>query len=318
VLELMKHQPGIASAAAATSAPLMGLPELRKVTRDEGTAAVDAEAIRISPGFFETLGVPVRAGRSLAATDTEALRVVVVSDALARRLLSTPLGIGERIRFDGAAYTVIGIAGDYRRYPLSVPPPALYLPLMQDSAGATRMQFVLRTPIAAGPLFEALRRDVRRVGAGHVVTSTLALDQVIAIGASELLAGTAPFVPLITISLALTAAGIYAVLAFAVARRSKELALRIAIGATAADVLGLVTRHSASLVLIGSTLGIAVTFVLSRVVRAMGGAGSFLDTPALPAFLVPALIVVVVSVAATWIPSRRALRLDPATLLRVD
>lgn len=319
VLELMKRQPGVADVAAATSAPMMGAPpDLRMVTRDEGAAAVEAEAIRVSPDFFETLGVPVQAGRSFAVTDTEALRVAMVNETLARRLLSTPLAIGERVRFDGAAYTVIGIVGDYRRYPLSVPPPSLYLPLRPDATAATRMQFVLRTPIAAGPLFETLRRDVRRGGAGNLVTSTLAVDQVISIGAAEILAGTAPFVPLITIGLALTAAGIYAVLAFAVARRSKELALRIAIGASATDVLGLVTRHSASLVVIGSTLGIAITFALSRVVRAMGGAGSFLDTPAWPAFLVPALIVAAVSVLATWIPSRRALRLDPATLLRVD
>ena len=86
-----------------------------------------------------------------------------------------------------------------------------------------------RTPIAAGPLFETLRRDVRRGGTGNLVTSTLAVEQVISVGAAEILAGTAPFVPLIIIGLALTAAGIYAVLAFAVARRSKELALRIAI-----------------------------------------------------------------------------------------
>ena len=208
VLELMKRQPGVGSVAAATTAPMMGAPpDLRMVTRDEGAAAAEAEAIRVSPGFFETLGVPVLAGRSFAATDTEAVRVAMVSEALARRLLSTPIAIGERVRFDGAAYTVIGIVGDYRRFPLSVPPPALYLSLRPDAAAATHMQFVMRTPIAAGPLFETLRRDVRRGGAGNLVTSTLAVDQVISVGAAEILAGTAPFVPLITIGLVLTAAG---------------------------------------------------------------------------------------------------------------
>jgi ABC-type antimicrobial peptide transport system permease subunit len=177
---------------------------------------------------------------------------------------------------------------------------------------------MLRAPIAAGPLLEALRRDVRRVGTGHTVATTLVLDQVIAIGGSEILAGTYPLVPLIAIGLMLTAAGVYAVLAFAVTRRSKELALRIAIGATARDILRVVTAHSIWLVGAGTTIGIAVTFALSRVVRAVGGAGSFLDTPTWPAFLVPALIIAVVSALATWIPSRRALRLDPAALLRVD
>ena len=263
--------------------------------------------------------IPFLAGRPFAGADaTKAPTVAIVNESLASRLLPGRSAVGAHVRLDGAIYTVIGVVGDYRRFPLSLSPPALYLPLVPDGAGATRLQFMLRAPIAASPLLEALRREVRRVGTGHTVTSTLVLDQVIAIGGSEILAGTYPLVPLIAIGLMLTAAGVYAVLAFAVTRRSKELALRIAIGATARDILRVVTAHSVWLVVAGTTIGIAVTFALSRVVRAVGGGGSFLDTPAWPAFLVPALIVAVVSALATWIPSRRALRLDPATLLRVD
>jgi ABC-type lipoprotein release transport system permease subunit len=92
----------------------------------------------------------------------------------------------------------------------------------------------------------------------------------------------------------------------------------MAIGATTLDLLRAVTGHSIRLLVVGTSLGIATTFALSRVVRAMGGAGSFLDTPAWPAFIIPAAIIAVVSALATWVPSRRALRLDPATLLRVD
>jgi hypothetical protein len=290
------------------------------VSLDGGDAVpVQSEPVRISQTFFATIGVPVRAGRPFAGTDaTKVPTVAIVNETLAGRLLPGRSAVDARVRVDGAVYTVIGVAGDYRRFPLSLTPPALYLPLAVDGAGATRLQFMLRAPIAAGPLLEALRRDVQRVATGHTVTTTLVLDQVIATGGSEILAGTYPLVPLIAIGLMLSATGVYAVLAFAVTRRSKELALRIAIGATARDVLRVVAAHSVWLVGAGTTLGVAVTFGLSRVVRAVGGAGSFLDTPAWPAFLVPALIIAVVSALATWIPSRRALRLDPATLLRVD
>jgi putative ABC transport system permease protein len=320
ILDLMNGQPGVTSAAAATSAPMMGAPDLRGVSLDgDDATAVQSEPLRVSPTFFATIGVPLRAGRPFAGADaTKAPTVAIVNETLARRLLPGRSAVGAHARLDGAIYTVIGVVGDYRRFPLSLSPPALYLPLAPDGAGATRLQFMLRAPIAAGPLLEALRRDVRRVGTGHTVATTLVLDQVIAIGGSEILAGTYPLVPLIAIGLMLTAAGVYAVLAFAVTRRSKELALRIAIGATARDILRVVTAHSIWLVGAGTTIGIAVTFALSRVVRAVGGAGSFLDTPTWPAFLVPALIIAVVSALATWIPSRRALRLDPAALLRVD
>ena len=91
-----------------------------------------------------------------------------------------------------------------------------------------------------------------------------------------------PLVPLITIGLLLTVSGIYAVLAFAVARRSKEFALRTALGASGLDVVQLVAAHSLRLITIGSVLGVAATFALTRVVRANGGAGSFFDTPGWP------------------------------------
>jgi ABC-type antimicrobial peptide transport system permease subunit len=105
------------------------------------------------------------------------------------------------------------------------------------------------------------------------------------------------------------------VLAFAITRRSRELAVRVAIGATARDLVRLVTEHSLRLVAAGTILGVGLTFALSRIVRASGGAGSIYDPP-WPAFVVPILIVAVIGALATWIPSRRALKINPAVLLR--
>jgi len=112
-------------------------------------------------------------------------------------------------------------------------------------------------------------------------------------------------------------AGIYGVLAFAVARRSKELAVRVAIGATGRDLVRFVTGHSLRLVALGAAGGVGATFVLARMVRAGGGGGSMFDAN-WPAFLIPALIIVVVGGLATWIPSRRALKINPSTLLRTS
>ena len=121
--------------------------------------------------------------------------------------------------------------------------------------------------------------------------------------------------PLISIGVLLTAAGIYGVLAFAVARRSRELAVRVAMGADRHDLVRLVTLHTLRLVGIGVFLGLGVTFILSRIMRASGGAGSVFD-PMPIAFIVPALMIAVLGVAAAWLPARRASAIDPVVLLR--
>ena len=117
-----------------------------------------------------------------------------------------------------------------------------------------------------------------------------------------------------SIGLLLTAAGIYGVLAFAVTRRARELAVRLAIGATDRDVIRLITTHTSRLVGTGALIGVAITFALSRVVRAGGGAGSLYD-PAPIAFLVPVVILIAIGFLASWIPSRRALKINPAIVL---
>jgi len=119
------------------------------------------------------------------------------------------------------------------------------------------------------------------------------------------------------IGMLLTSSGIYGVLAFAVTRRSRELAVRVAIGASRRDQIAFVALHSLRLLGLGSALGVALTFGLSRIVRAAGGAGSLYDPP-WPAFVLPILVVLVVGAIATWLPTRRALRISPSLLLRTN
>jgi putative ABC transport system permease protein len=133
----------------------------------------------------------------------------------------------------------------------------------------------------------------------------------------EMMLGTAPFFPLIAIGMLLTAAGIYGVLAFAITRREREIAVRVAIGATRTNQMQLVALHSLRLLGIGVTSGVGITFALSRVVRAVGGGGSLYDPP-WPAFVIPVLIVLLVGAIATWVPTRRALRINPALLLKAN
>jgi predicted permease len=323
ILASLTSSPDIAAAAAATSAPFgggTGLAGPRPVALDAGGAGtVTATRSSVSPAFFATLGVPMRAGRTFVDTDRSTrATVAIVNESLANRLFPGQRAIGNHIWLDQAGYEVVGVVADYLSFPLSRPSPAVFLALAADGGGATRLIFVLRAPGAQGPLAATLRRDIPRVGRGTLVAGTTNVDEVLAIGGQEMLAATYPLVPLIAIGIALTAVGIYAVLAFTIERRSKELAVRLALGATARDIVGIVAALTVRLIAGGSVLGLGTTFALSRIVRATGGAGSFLDTPAWPAFVFPALILAAVGALATWIPAQCALRIQPAVLLRVD
>jgi hypothetical protein len=161
---------------------------------------------------------------------------------------------------------------------------------------------VLGINAEAGQLFTASTRQTTGVVLSHRLWQ-------------RLFDGTAPLIPLIAIGMRLTTAGLYGVLAFAIARRSRELAVRIAIGATGRNIIGLVSAQSLRPVSVGTALGVAVMFALRQVVRANGAAGSPFD-PSWPAFAIPVLIVAAIGALATWVPSRRALKIDPASLLR--
>jgi putative ABC transport system permease protein len=317
-LETIRRLPGIAGVAGATAAPFSAAAGRERVASDAGGSnALLAEPATVSGDFFATLGVPMRAGRSFSSQDSPAARIAVVSESLAARLFPGASAVGQRLWIAGAPHDIVGVVADYAHNPAlaAIAHPRVFLPLATDAKNVRRLAFIIRAVSDPGPLVQPVRRQVPEASPGTIVTSAHTFDGIREAGSREVLVGTAPLVPLIAIGTLLTTAGIYGVLAFAITRRSRELAVRMAIGATAGDVVRLVTAHTIRLVGIGAALGIAVTFGLARVVRASGGAGSIWDPP-LHVFVWPVVAVIVIGAIATWVPSRRALRINPAVLLR--
>jgi ABC-type antimicrobial peptide transport system permease subunit len=195
--------------------------------------------------------------------------------------------------------------------------PILFLPLMPGAPETRQLQFVIRAAGDPGALPNVVRREITAAAPAAGITSTYTLDAIIAAGAQEILASTYPLIPLIAIGMLLTAAGIYGVLAFAITRRSRELAVRVAIGASRGDLVRLVSAHSARLLMTGTAIGVGVTFGLTRLVRAAGGGCSIWDA-GWQSFLAPVAIIAVVGAIATWLPSRRVLKIDPAMLMRMN
>ena len=318
ILDVLKRTPGIAGAAASTTVPYLASGPFQRVSADaSGSQATRVERGSIGPEFFDTLGVPMRAGRGFTSQDSAATRTAIVNETLARQLFSTRDPVGQRVWIGETAYEVVGVVADYQNTTLQPPDRAakLYLPLAITRGEAKRMEFLIRSTGDPAPTLRGLRRQIRDAAPGTIVVNAFTLDQIIAIAGQEMLVGTAPLFPLIATGMLLTAAGLYGVLAFAITRRSRELAVRVAIGATGRDIVRLVTAHSLRLVVLGTCFGTGATFALTRVARATGGGGSVFD-PGWAAFAVPVLIILVIGVLATWIPSRRALRINPAILLR--
>jgi putative ABC transport system permease protein len=315
IIEVARGLPGVESVSPSTAIPLGGSGErVRVAIAANGDGAVVTERGTIGPTFFPTLGVSLRAGRPFADGEPSTARTAIVNEALARRLFRGRDAVGSQVWIGNVSYDVIGLVADYANNPFHEPDasPRIFMPL--PAHAPQRMTFLVRAADPNG-LVQTLRRELRAAAVGNQVTYAYPLDEVRHVSGQEVLVGTAPLVPLIVIGVLLTTAGIYGVLAFAVARRSRELAVRVAIGASSHDLIRLVTMHTLRLVGTGLAIGIGLTFGLGRLVRASGGAGSMFD-PTLAAFVVPIGVITVIAVFATWFPARRAASIDPVKMLR--
>jgi predicted permease len=314
VVARMSGLPGAVSAAASTSVPLGSTGPQQRIAIDAtGSNGAAAERAVVGPGFFATLGVPLRAGRDFAADERTAdARSVLVSEALASRLWPGLDAVGRDLWIEGQAHTVVGVVAAYASRTLQPARPVFYLPLVE--ACPTDMSFVIRAEGRPGLLREAVRREIVALASGHVVSGALTLQEIMQVGGKELFITTLPLAPLASIAMLLTAAGVYGVLAFAVSRRAHELAVRVAIGAGRTDVVRLVAGHSLRVVFAGLAGGIGTTLALTRLTQ---GTGGVFDSPGWAAFVVPALVVLVVAALATWVPLRRAVGIDPVRVLRM-
>jgi putative ABC transport system permease protein len=319
VLRVASRLPGVAAAAASTSVPFAARGETIRVSAAaEGSVSIPVERAEIRGPFFAALGVPIVAGRTFADGEAPAARAIVVNEALARRLFADRHALGATVWISSVPYDVVGVAADYAGNPFRVAAdePRVFVPLAGDAA-PRELQVIVRAAGDPAPLVQLLRREVSQALPSTAVSSAETFTGIIRIGGHEIMVATAPLLPLISIGMLLTMAGIYGVLAFAVSRRARELAVRVAVGAAPRDLILVVARHTLRLVAPGAGIGLAATFGLSRLVRAGGGAGSIWD-PTFQAFAIPVAAIVVIGLIATWLPARRAAGADPATLLRAD
>ncbi|HJU43850.1 MAG TPA: ABC transporter permease [Vicinamibacterales bacterium] len=320
ILERLRGLPGVASAEVTTAVPFLAVGLRRNVAADPSTSVpITARSGSIGPAYFATLDVPMRAGRAFSETDMAGSEpVAIVNDVLAGQLWPAALrepgaAIGKQVFIERRPHVVVGVVTGYSVTAIQPPRPMVFTPFAQLQPPPTQVQFMIRAGGDAAALTQTVRREIVAMGGRATVSGVTTVEQIKRIIGQEILVGTFPLFPLIGTGLLLTAAGIYGVLAFAVSRRATELAVRMAVGATGRDLLGLVAAHSVRMLGVGSGIGIALTYALTRIAQGRGGV---FDSPGWQAFIVPMLLIAAIGTIATVIPMRRALKINPSSLLR--
>ena len=289
----------------------LGIPEL--------TGSVRFDVNAIGPAFFGTLGVPLVAGREfteLEAQGSAAAPVVVLNRALARRLFAAADPLGRSVRLDGASgpvSTVVGIVPDLPMRSLrDRGTPCAYVPA--PLAVTSTPVLVVRAAAGASPL-PAIERLARERSADVATSSPVALEQYFGDALASARMTVWLLVAFAVLALTFAALGLYGLLAHAVARRTREIGVRMALGAEPGAIVRLVATGSLRLLGAGLMLGAIAAFVLAR-----GTAAMLYGVPALDpvTWLTAAAVLAAVSLAATSWPARRAARVRPAEALRHD
>ena len=318
--------PGVTDAAVVRQLPLKGLSwssgfavQGREVT--DASQAVDVVHRDVSPDYFRTMRVPVLRGRPFSDADRiDAPPVVIVNESLARTMFPGADPVGQRISFDrepdstSAWYTVVGVVGDeHQASPAEAPKMEVFAPAHQeDSPGMTLVARTDGDPAALAPL---IRRVVGELDPQLAIRSSETLNEVAArsVGMQRFLMTLLVVFALVGVTLAVV--GVYGVLAQVVRQRTREMGIRIALGASTGDVQWMVVRHGLRLAGTGLVIGAAVALFATRAVR-----GLLYGVPATdPAsFAAAAAVLGLTVLAAAWLPARRASRADPAVALRAE
>ena len=305
--------PGVLSSAAVSTLPLTGESEgWGLATEDRPDRWVDSRARAITPEYFGTLGIRLRSGRVFTANDRGDPRVVIVSATAAKRLwpgVANP--IGRRFKTK-PPMTVVGVVDDTRASGMDAEVrPYLYVPFWQFSPE----EFALAVRSAADPaaLTAAVKSEIWRLDKDQPITHVAVMRQLVADSIAPRRFQAVLMGLFAGFALLLASVGIYGVVAYSVAQRTHEIGIRMALGASRADILAGVLFRAVALALTGAALGLAAAYELTPLLRSLLYGVSAIEPSV---FAASALLLVAVAALAGLIPALRAARVDPMVCLR--
>lgn len=325
LLARLRALPGAASAAAVLLRPLEGEVgwdltfTAEGQTQEEHLANPKVSYETVTPGYFETMGIPLVAGRDFTLQDrADGLPVAILSEGLARRLWPRGDAVGKRIKDYGPGdpspwKTVVGVVGDVRYRSLAAPSLDYYVPYTQSDLAPIHV--VLRTSGDPRALASALEREVWALDRNQPVARITTMEERVGsvLAQPRLLASLSGLFAVVAALLA--AIGLYGVVSTSVVRRTREIGLRMALGSSRARVLRLVAREGLLPAAAGAALGLLAALWLRRALA------SWLTGPAAAnpeVFAAVLLLLLAAAGLAVWVPARRAMKLEPSLALREE
>ena len=321
----IKALPGVTAAGVVAA----GLPLERggnngvRIAGPKQSEWQNADYREITPGYFDALGVSLKQGRLFTEADSEASsRVVIVNEAFARRFLQSLGSLGQHLYVSGELCEIVGVVGDVKSYVDQPAEPTTFIPAAQAKLGTSSLfegwfprSIVVRTTGNPLILNQALREALAAADPLVPTGAVRSMDQVL----SHSLALRSFMMLLLSIfgglALVLATVGIYGVISYAVSQRTREIGVRMALGARPADVLRMILTEGLKLVAVGVVIGIAAALMLTRLLEGLVY-GVSMREPLI--FVLVNLLLVTVSLAACYVPARRAMRVDPLVALRYE
>jgi putative ABC transport system permease protein len=324
-LAQIRALPGVQSAAGTFRVPIAGFATAIFTVQGKPVPAGQAPSAdyrAITVGYFRAMGIRLLKGRDFSERDSaDAPDAVIVNEELARRFWPGEDPIGKRLQVATELTRwreVVGVAGNARLSGLEAKiDPAIYVPFPQNSwPNALRNSFiVVRTTIDPKSLAPAVRRGLRSVDPGFPIAQIRTMDEIVGDSLSQRRFNTALLALFAIVAVALAAVGIYGVMSYTVSQRTREMGIRMALGAKQSDITKLVTLGGARLAALGIAIGLVAGAISSRLLSSLlfGVSSSDLAT-----FVFTAVLLGAVTLLASYIPSRRAASTDPIAALRFE
>ena len=324
----LRALPGVRAASAATAMPMAGAWNIAATL--EGLQLPKTPIVLnalVFPGYFESLGIAIRHGDAFSGReDDQSLDVAIVNESFVKTFYGGVNPVGRRLKWGGPTSpapwaTIIGVSADVREVSLDKPAePMMYLPVFQRDTGLIvnvlrSMTYVVRTEAAPESMFNALRQTVRAFDPTIPIIDMRTENDVLSLSVATRRFNTVLLTSFALLALVLAAVGIYGLMSFTIVQRTREIGIRLAIGATQSDVLTLVVGQGTRLAAIGALFGLVGAFALTRVMRTLLFDVSPLDPVAIIGATV--LLLIIAALASYW-PARRASRIDPQSAIRAE
>jgi len=281
------------------------------------TGSPSYDYTRTDGRYFETLGVPLLRGRTFGPQDAGGPAVAIVSETAARQFWPGEDPIGKRLRLgseNGLLHEVVGLAADTKVRTLGeAPRPYIYLPPSPNGTDFAMVVVATRGEPAA--FLPALREEIRAIDPAVTPFDSGTIQDQLSIMLYPARMGAVLLASFGGLALLLAVTGLYGVVSYTASRRTREVGIRMAIGAAGRDITGMVLRDGALMVLVGTILGLGLALVVTRVLgRFLHGVG--VNDPL--TFVVIPVVLATVALLAAWLPARRAARLDPVRALHSE